>query len=359
MDKTFLSKKKNFGNLLLAWHNDHNDRSLPWKNETDPYRIWLSEIILQQTRAAQGLPYYLRFIEQYPTIADLAHADDNAVFKLWEGLGYYNRCRNMLATARKIAFEYNGVFPTSYQDIIALKGVGNYTAAAIASFAFGLHHAVVDGNVYRVLARYFGIETPFDTTAGKKEFADLAQELLTTGKSAAHNQAIMDLGATICTPQKPTCETCPLQQRCFARERKMENLLPVRSKNIIISTRYFNFLILTFEGKIWATQRTQKDIWQNLYEPFLIETDHLLNISEIKRHLSLTKHGIDYLHITEIGELKQRLTHRIIESRFFFVPLKTPFFDISNNGIWINGDKINSYAFPKTILNHFKEIDYF
>ncbi len=212
----------------MLWHKEENTRSLPWKNETDPYKIWLSEIILQQTRAEQGLNYYLNFIKNYPTICDLANAIDDDVFRHWQGLGYYNRCKNMLATARFICEQKNGVFPNDYEEILALKGVGAYTAAAIASFAFGLPHAVVDGNVYRVLARYFGIENAIDSTLGKAKFAQIADELLDKKNPAAYNQAIMDLGATVCTPKNPRCEICPLSKNCVALKSDLIYFFPVK-----------------------------------------------------------------------------------------------------------------------------------
>jgi len=195
---------------LLEWNHQHNSRTMPWKGIKDPYHIWLSEIILQQTRVEQGLPYYERFITTYPTIQDLAAAPDEAVFRLWQGLGYYARCKNMLAAARQVVQTYKGRFPDTYEQIQSLKGIGPYTAAAIASFAFNSHHAVLDGNVFRVLSRYFGIDTPVDSTAGKKEFAALAQELLPAGQSAVYNQSIMDFGAGVCKPQQPLCHQCPL-----------------------------------------------------------------------------------------------------------------------------------------------------
>src|ERR1700749_1524911 len=198
-------KKDPFTTLLLKWHNGKNSRVMPWKGEKNPYKIWLSEVILQQTRVEQGWSYYEKFVETFPTIHDLATAPEQKVFKLWEGLGYYSRCKNLIATAKRIDTEYKGVFPSTYEELLQLKGIGPYTAAAISSFAFGLPHAVVDGNVNRVLARDFGIETPFDTTEGKKIFSILAQELLDKKNSSAYNQAIMDLGATVCTPRNPLC----------------------------------------------------------------------------------------------------------------------------------------------------------
>ena len=219
-----------FTQILLNWHENENDRTMPWKGEKNPYKIWLSEIILQQTRVDQGMNYYLEFINKYPTVTDLALANDDDVFKLWEGLGYYSRCKNMLISARQIVNEYNGVFPADYDSILKLKGVGPYTAAAIASFAYDLPHAVLDGNVFRVLARYFGISTPIDGSEGKVYFAQLAKQLLHEGASASYNQAIMDFGATICTPKLPLCSVCVFNQQCEAFFNKKVQELPVKAK---------------------------------------------------------------------------------------------------------------------------------
>ena len=232
-----------FRSALMRWNQQHNRRSMPWKGEKDAYRIWLSEIILQQTRVDQGLAYYERFVTQYPRITDLAAAPDAQVMKLWEGLGYYSRCRNLMATARLIAEKYNGVFPQQYDAIYALKGIGPYTAAAIASFAFNLPHAVVDGNVYRVLSRVFGIASAIDSTEGKKEFSQLAQELIDRGNPSGYNQAIMDFGATVCKPQQPACDACPFQKHCIAYQEDRIAQLPVKKKKLLQRTRFFYFFL--------------------------------------------------------------------------------------------------------------------
>ncbi|HEY0272663.1 MAG TPA: A/G-specific adenine glycosylase, partial [Chitinophaga sp.] len=244
---------------------------MPWKGEKDPYRIWLSEIILQQTRVEQGWPYYERFVQAYPTITHLARAADDEVFRLWQGLGYYARCRNMLAAAREIAHTFHGRFPNTYESILALPGIGAYTAAAIASFAFGLPHAVLDGNVYRVLARYFGIQTPSDSTEGKKEFTQLAGELLDKTQAAAYNQAIMDFGAVVCKPQLPECNTCPLSPQCVALHTGQAYRLPVKTKKLVIRQRFFYYMILIYNKQVYIRKRVEKDIWQNLHEFILVE----------------------------------------------------------------------------------------
>jgi len=243
---------------------------MPWKAQKDPYKIWLSEIILQQTRVDQGLDYYNRFVAALPTINQLAAAPEQQVFKLWEGLGYYSRCRNLMATAKSIVQNYKGIFPTTYEEVLALKGVGPYTAAAITSFAYNAPHAVVDGNVYRLLARAFDVELPIDSTEGKKFFALLAQRLLPQGKAGMYNQAIMDFGATVCKPV-PLCATCFFATRCKAFLQNKQAALPVKQKKAAVRSRWFHYFLLEHNQKLALHQRTGKDIWQNLYEPLLIE----------------------------------------------------------------------------------------
>jgi A/G-specific adenine glycosylase len=260
-----------FQQKLLQWHRQHNKRELPWKGEKDVYKIWLSEIILQQTRAGQGWKYYERFINAYPSIQHLANAPLEEVYKLWEGLGYYNRCRNLHATAQKIVFELNGHFPNTYETILELKGVGPYTAAAIASFGYNLPHAVVDGNVFRVLSRFFGIREPIDTTRGKKIVEKLAQQCLAENEAAVYNQAIMDFGATVCKPENALCATCPLLRKCVAFEKKMVTQLPVKEKQLKQRSRWFVFFVLEHKGTFAVQQRTQKDVWQHLYQFPLME----------------------------------------------------------------------------------------
>ncbi len=266
-----------FSAKLLIWASQHS-RPMPWKGETDPYKIWLSEIILQQTRVEQGLPYYERFVENYRTVTDLADAPADDVMRLWQGLGYYSRARNLQTAAQYIRDVFQGVFPQNYDDIRALKGVGDYTAAAIASFAYNLPFAVVDGNVYRVLSRIFGVFTPIDSSQGKKEFAILAQNLLDKSQAALYNQAIIDFGATHCTPQNPKCSDCPFQKDCQAyiidekTNRDSIRLLPVKSKKMAIKHRFFHYFYFGENQKIWIQKRTEKDIWQDLWQLPLHET---------------------------------------------------------------------------------------
>jgi A/G-specific adenine glycosylase len=335
-----------FTERLMHWHRTANHRSLPWKGERDPYKIWLSEIILQQTRAEQGLPYYLKFAGTYPTVKHLANATDEAAYKLWQGLGYYNRCKNMLSTARQVVQERGGEFPDTYEGLLALKGIGPYTAAAIASFAYGLPQAVVDGNVNRVLARCFGIDTPIDSTEGKKEFQQLATELLYAEDSAAYNQAIMDHGATICTPALPKCSECPLTPDCFAFNKNLIAILPVKSKKAAVRLRYFHYLLLRRDDQLWLQKRTGKDIWQNLYQPYLIESATALDSRELQQTEAFKALNITTAPEYE-GALKQRLTHQLIETR----PLP--------DGAWVPLNKLKNYAFPGTLVSFFEKKDYF
>ncbi len=352
------AQQQYFTRRLIAWHEADNTRTLPWKQEKDPYKIWLSEIILQQTRAQQGLPYYLAFTQAYPTVKKLAKAEDEAAFRLWQGLGYYNRCRNMLTTARYIAGELGGKFPDSYKGLLALKGIGPYTAAAIASFAYGLPHAVVDGNVYRVLARYFGIDTPTDSTEGKKHFQALAQELLYADDSAGYNQAIMDLGATVCTPASPKCGDCPLQPQCIAYKQDMIGLLPVKNKKTAVSRRHFHYILLKHKNNIWIEKRINKDIWQNLYQPYLIEHSSPLDVEGLLQHPAFPALPGTAQPVYE-GMLTQRLTHRIIETRFYSIDLEKPVFMPSEAGTWVKTSMLKNYAFPKTVISFLEKKLYF
>jgi A/G-specific adenine glycosylase len=345
------AKKAYFTTQLLDWHTHDNDRVLPWKGELNPYRIWLSEVILQQTRAEQGLKYYLAFTEQYPSVCAMAQARDEDVFRLWQGLGYYNRCKNMLATARYICRELDGVFPQRYEDILALKGVGAYTAAAIASFAFSLPHAVVDGNVYRVLSRYFGIEQAIDSTPGKKMFAALAQQLIDTRQAAAYNQAIMDLGATVCTPKSPDCTRCPVNKKCTAYKEGLTTLLPVKAKKLSVQNRFFNFVIFRYRDEIWIRKRTEKGIWQNLHEFFLIESGTTVSADELKKYPALKPLLSKSARMELQGTSRQRLTHQLIDSKLYVMTLEHKPQHLPGDGFWIGATQISDYAFPKTLVD--------
>ncbi len=328
-----MKNKQFFRENLLAWFAQ-NHRPLPWKGERDPYKIWLSEIILQQTRVEQGLPYYQKFVEKYPDVESLAAAPEDEVLKLWEGLGYYSRARNLHFTAKFIAAELGGKFPDDYEGIRALKGVGDYTAAAIASFAYNLPYAVLDGNVYRVLARFFGIETPTDSSAAKKEFAALAQSLLDPARPGDFNQAMMDFGATHCTPQQPKCSTCLLQSQCAAFSTKRVAELPVRSKAVEKKDRFFVYLVAHFRSDTFVRKRTEKDIWQNLWEFPLLELPAFPADSRELEKAILKSFDVHHssLIIHHSKPYRQTLTHRIVTA--IFCEIKFP--DDTPNGVFEN-----------------------
>jgi A/G-specific adenine glycosylase len=324
-EKTILKRGTLFARELIGWNSQHNTRQMPWKGERDPYRIWLSEIMLQQTRVAQGMPYFEKFIAAFPTIRHLADAPDQQVFKLWEGLGYYSRCRNLLATARYIAYELDGVFPDSYEAILSLKGVGPYTAAAIASFAYNLPYAVLDGNVYRVLARIHGIDVPTDSTEGKALFTELAQAQLPEGAAAAYNQAIMDFGAVACKPM-PECHTCFFKDNCVAFKEKRQLALPLKEKKGKVTARYFFYTVLEWDAKVALNHRQGKDIWQDLYEFLLLETAGPASWSMVAAELEKAW-NIKPAHYERIGTryaVKQRLTHQLVHLSFERIRLQQP-----------------------------------
>lgn len=350
MNKLFFTKQ------LLKWSETIN-RPMPWKGEKNPYLIWLSEIILQQTRVEQGLPYFLKFKESYPTVHDLANAAEDEVMKLWEGLGYYSRARNLHFTAKFISKELNGDFPSTYDEILKLKGVGTYTAAAIASFAYDLPHAVVDGNVYRVLSRFFGIKTPIDTTEGKKQFTQLANELLATDQAAKYNQAIMDFGATQCVPKTPICSLCILNKNCQALKNDEVLDLPIKSKKIQKKTRFFSYLVFNFGEYVWIEKRMEKDIWRNLYQFPLIETEGLAcRETLVENEVWKNVVGNSNFQIKNVSiPFRQTLTHRKIIATFFEITLdqfsgnKEEFLIKKNNYIKVERKNLAKFAFPKII----------
>jgi A/G-specific adenine glycosylase len=346
-----------FAALLRQWHSS-NPRPLPWKGEHDPYLVWLSEVILQQTRVDQGLAYFERFRRRFPDVRSLALAADDEVFKLWEGLGYYSRARNMLQTARYIAGELGGVFPDTYNGLKSLKGVGPYTAAAIASFAFGLPHAVVDGNVYRVLSRVFGVDTPIDSTEGKKTFGQLAQQLLDPSDPGGYNQAIMDFGAIQCKPAAPLCGSCPMREVCTAFQQKKVKELPVKSKKLNRKIRYFQYLLLSHNDQVLLRKRTARDIWQNLYDFPLIETAGLeIELDQI--HSSPVWHelaaGSDARLRHRSRPFQQALTHQQIVAQFWEFDLEKPW--AAPGGTYVAEERKNlfKFAFPKIVDWYLKD----
>lgn len=344
------TSNSNISTVLIAWYNE-NKRDLPWRDITDPYKIWISEIILQQTRVNQGLDYYLRFINRFPDVKSMALASEDEVLKLWQGLGYYSRARNLHKAAKQIRSEFNGIFPKEYSQILSLSGIGEYTAAAIASFAYNLPHAVVDGNVYRFLSRYFAIETPIDGNTGKKEFAELAQHLLPTENISDYNQSIMEFGALQCVPVSPDCENCPLATSCRAFELNIVSQLPVKKQKTKVTNRFFNYLKIEFEGKIFIQKRTKNDIWKNLYEFPLIESESLLRVNELitNNEFQSLFEGIENIEIGKItNPMKHVLSHRVIFAQFISIKIS----EINNNFknlICISETEIGKFAVSRLI----------
>lgn len=350
----FMQQRNNsyFTRSLIDWHLTDNKRDMPWKGESDPYRIWISEIILQQTRVDQGMNYYLRFIKTFPTVAQLAKAPESRIFKLWEGLGYYSRCKNLMATARMISGKYGNKFPASYQQLLTLPGIGPYTAAAIASFAFSQPYAVVDGNVYRVLARFFEIETPIDGTEGKKQFSELAAQLLDKKEPGLYNQAIMDLGATICKPRLALCSGCPLHTRCMAFKKGTVDQLPVKGKKPAKRTRWLYYLVFRHNDQYLVRKRTGKDIWQNLYEYVLLERSAKFNIRQLKQMDYFPDQGVKkQLMIKHVShEFAQQLTHQTISGRILDITARKRF---NLPGYkWVPLSRIRQLPFPKLLAGH-------
>ena len=366
-----------FANTIISWFRE-NGRALPWRETRDPYAIWLSEIILQQTRIAQGWEYWERFMAQYPTVEDLAAAHEDEVLKLWQGLGYYSRARNLHTAAKQIVAL--GHFPDTLEGIKQLKGVGDYTAAAIGSFAFDIPAAVVDGNVYRVLARYFGIDTPINSTQGKKEFAALAQSLLPSSKAsdfqsslslvAAYNQAMMDFGAIQCTPQSPKCLLCPLAETCEAMRTNRVAELPVKQKTMKVKTRHLSYIYIRCNGMTAIHRRGEGDIWQGLWEPFNASdiTEATASIASAQASPSSTKFSSSSaklssfkkelaadLHLSNVDALqllaqdvKHVLTHRILLADFYLLETEArP--QLPDDYIWIKEEEIEDYGIPRLI----------
>ena len=331
---------------LLDWYAD-NKRDLPWRGTTDPYRIWISEIILQQTRVVQGYEYFLRFIRRFPDVRTLASASEDEVLKYWQGLGYYSRARNLHAAAKSM----NGKFPESYQEVRALKGVGDYTAAAICSIAYNMPYAVVDGNVYRVLSRYCGIDVPIDSTEGKKLFAALADEMLDKSRPATYNQAIMDFGAIQCTPQSPNCMFCPLADSCSALSKGQVMQLPVKQHRTKTFNRYFNYIYVRMGAHTLIHKRTEDDIWKNLFELPLVETEKDLSEEEFlacPQFHALFAEGEVRMVRSLLRGVKHVLSHRVIYTNFYEVTLpdNSSFFSSYQR---VAVEDLGRYAVPRLI----------
>ena len=346
---------RHFTTTILEWFEE-NRRDLPWRETSDPYAIWLSEIILQQTRIQQGMAYWQRFMERWPTVEQLAAATEDEVLRLWQGLGYYSRARNLHAAAQQIVAM--GGFPTTFEGIRSLKGVGDYTAAAIASIAFGLPVAVVDGNVYRVLARHFGIDTPIDTTEGKKLFAALAQELLPHDKPSDYNQAMMDFGAIQCTPTSPRCLLCPLMESCEALRKGRVEELPVKLKKLKIQTRHLTYIYIRYKGETAIRRRGEGDIWQGLWEVVNIEhsplnIEHYLipNAQCSMFNAQCSIHNFQCLRTN----VRHVLTHRVILADFYlWQPDERP--SLPADYIWVDEEELDKYGVPRLVERLFEEV---
>ncbi len=337
-----------FTKKIIEWYGE-NRRDLPWRESSDPYLIWISEIILQQTRVAQGYDYYVRFVSRFPDVDSLACASEDEVMRYWQGLGYYSRARNLHLAAKSM----NGSFPKTYEEVLKLKGVGEYTAAAICSFAYGMPYAVVDGNVYRVLSRYWGIDVPIDSAEGKKVFAALAEEMLDKKSPATYNQAIMDFGALQCTPRSPNCAFCPLQEGCLALRKKRVSLLPVKRHKAKVVYRYFNYIYVRSGEYTYLHKRSGDDIWRNLFEFPLIETlaeikekEELLDLPEFLSFASSVE-KVYSLHVVYTN-VKHVLSHQVIYANFYEMSLPScPLHLCGYERIRI--DDLDKYAFPKLL----------
>ncbi len=351
-------KREIFHNILRTWYLKHK-RDLPWREQVSPYYIWLSEIILQQTRVDQGLPYYFKFISKYPTIFDLADASEEEVLKLWQGLGYYSRARNLHATARIIASERNGQFPETYAELKKLKGIGDYTASAIASICFNEPTAVVDGNVYRVLSRIFGISTLVNSTAGAKEFKALAQHLIDSDDPGTFNQAIMEFGARHCLPQNPDCPNCVFATNCEALRTGAVGKLPVKLSKKPVRKRFFNYIVMLSEAhnSTWLRQRNGKGIWQHLYEFPLVETDKEVSAAELLEHegyKSLCKKlSVEGLTLYNEEAIVHKLSHQHINTRFWIARTS----DTDEKAVRYS--EITNYPVPVLIENFISEFPVF
>lgn len=310
-----------FAQQIISWYQKHK-RDLPWRRTQDPYLIWLSEIILQQTRVAQGLPYFIKFAEAFPTVRHLAAAPEQQVLRLWQGLGYYSRAPNLHACARAIVDEHGGQFPVSYQELLKLKGIGTYTAAAIASFAYNETVPVVDGNVYRVLSRVFGIQEDILSGKGQKTFRTLAAKLVPEGKADVYNQAIMEFGALQCTPLTPACLLCPLNTMCYAYQHGQQRTLPVKSKKIKTKQRFLHYFVIRQAGRILMKQRTDKDIWSGLYDFYLVESPEQQSLEALEKDKALTQLlAQPAVSVEAAGEYKHQLTHQQLLIRFYTIDL--------------------------------------
>ena len=336
---------------LINWYAE-NHRDLPWRHSPTPYQVWLSEVILQQTRVSQGLDYYLRFVDRWSTVTDLAQASEEEVLKMWQGLGYYSRARNLHQCAKQVMEQYDGQFPADFEQLKKLKGIGDYTAAAIASIAFGLPCAVVDGNVYRVLSRLFDIDTPINTNEGQQAFAQLADALLDRERPGLHNQAMMEFGALHCTPKNPNCLHCPVQAQCLAFERQSVGLRPVKLQKLKVTTRYFNYLVIKMEDCLYLHKRSGNDIWKNLYDFPCIESDHPMSVEEVLASDAFMQliGNLNFVVTKTSPVFTHKLTHRTIMAQFIEIKLDGKLLQIETKDLSLTRESdLGNYPIPRLI----------
>lgn len=348
--------RKQISRLLIEWY-EINKRSLPWRETNDSYRIWISEVILQQTRVAQGLNYYLSFIEKFPTVEALAASSENEVLKAWQGLGYYTRARNLHQAAKTVVTLYDSKLPETHKEILSLKGIGEYTAAAILSIAYNKGYAVVDGNVFRVLSRLFAIETPIDSSEGKKQFSNLAQELLDKDNPGMHNQAVMEFGALHCTPIQPLCDSCPLQHLCAAKQINMQSEFPIKSKKIKVRNRYFHYFHIEYNGFTYLNKRLGDDIWKNMYEFPLIESEESTELSDLLVSHSFKKlfGNSDITIRSSTKQIKHVLTHQYIYANFYVIEVRNLDASITDNFMTVEKDDISLYPISRLIHRYLEQ----
>jgi len=340
-----------FSTLLINWYEE-NRRNLPWRGTKDVYKVWLSEIILQQTRVQQGLDYYNKFVSKYPTIFDLASASEDQILSDWQGLGYYSRARNLHNTAKKVAFEFDGVFPSNKKELMKLKGIGDYTSSAIASFCFDEATPVIDGNVFRFIGRLKGIFSPIDLPETKKEIQKFLQNQIPKKGNAPFNQGLMEMGALVCTPKKPNCENCPFSNSCYAFLNNCQEELPVKGKKIKVKTRYLNYLLYKEDGKLALQKRFGKDIWENLFEFPLIETElehEVVNLKIlISEYTQLKNPSVDL-----IGNYKHKLTHQVLIVNIW--KLNNVIAETPKNWIFVNSNELNKFALPRVLTRFWED----
>ena len=336
---------------LINWFAE-NRRDLPWRHNPTPYQVWLSEIILQQTRVNQGWDYYLRFVEKWPTVNDLANATEEEVLKMWQGLGYYSRARNLHQCAKQIVEQHGGQFPADFEKLKQLKGIGDYTAAAIASIAFDLPHAVVDGNVYRLLSRLFDIDTPININEGQTVFAKIADDLLNREQPGLHNQAMMEFGALQCTPKNPNCLLCPLQAQCLAFANQTVMQRPVKLQKLKVTTRYFNYLVFRIEGNVYLHKRSGNDIWKNLYDFPCIESENPMTVEEViasEKFQQLIENK-SFTIIKTSPTFTHKLTHRTIIAQFIEIKLEEKLLRIETNDLFLARETdLGNFPIPRLI----------